>query len=161
MITLYLLHPVHKTPVQDWSFEQVPVIRIGRSTSNDVVLYSAVVSRHHVEIHRTESGWQLKNIGTNGTYIDGKRVAEAAVSSGLVLRLARSGPIIQIQTDQEKGMDPLQQLLAQRSAAAAKPAASHSETVLDPDAEDNPFLPQSARPEATFAERLILARSLG
>ncbi|MEL6471326.1 MAG: FHA domain-containing protein, partial [Cyanobacteria bacterium J06623_4] len=54
VITLSLLHPIDKTPVQSWSFEAEPVVRIGRSVNNDVVLYSAVVSRHHVELRRTE-----------------------------------------------------------------------------------------------------------
>lgn len=126
MITLYLLHPVHKTPVQNWTFEQDSVIRIGRSADNDVVLYSAVVSRHHVEIHRTDLGWHLTNMGTNGTYLDGRRIPEIAVSNGLVIRLARSGPIIQIHVNEEP-IDPLQQLLMKRPGA--KPAPTESEKI--------------------------------
>jgi pSer/pThr/pTyr-binding forkhead associated (FHA) protein len=111
VITLSLLHPLHKTPVQSWKFEQESVVRVGRSTDNDVVLYSAVVSRHHVELHRTKSGWDVKNLGTNGTYLDGHRIAEAPVVDGMVIRLARSGPNIQINTDEVK-RDPLKDLLA-------------------------------------------------
>ncbi|MBE9139666.1 FHA domain-containing protein [Nodosilinea sp. LEGE 07088] len=113
MITLSLLHPLHKTPVQNWSFDQETVVRIGRSTDNDVVLYSAVVSRHHVEIHRTDSGWAVKSIGTNGTYLDGRRITEVPVDDGIIIRLARSGPNIQIHTSEEK-RDPLQELLNNR-----------------------------------------------
>ncbi len=89
------------------------MIRVGRSTDNNVVLYSAVVSRHHVELHRTESGWGVKSIGTNGTYLDGHRITEAPVTDGMVIRLARSGPNIQINTDEAK-RDPLKDLLAGR-----------------------------------------------
>lgn len=113
MITLSLLHPLHKTPVQSWSFEQEPVICIGRSTDNNVVLYSAVVSRHHVEIHRTDHGWAVKSIGTNGTYLDGRRINEVPVEDGIVIRLARSGPNIQIHVSEEK-RDPLKELLMNR-----------------------------------------------
>ncbi|MGF1516586.1 MAG: FHA domain-containing protein [Nodosilinea sp.] len=113
MITLSLLHPLHKTPVQSWSFDQEAVVRIGRSTDNHVVLYSAVVSRHHVEIHRTESGWAVKSIGTNGTYVEGRRIAEVPVEDGIVIRLARSGPNIQIHMSEEK-RDPLKELLNRR-----------------------------------------------
>ncbi|MEO1070011.1 MAG: FHA domain-containing protein [Cyanobacteria bacterium J06638_6] len=113
MITLSLLHPLHKTPVQNWSFDQESVVRIGRSTDNNVVLYSAVVSRHHVEIHRTDSGWAVKSIGTNGTYLDGRRITEVPVEDGIIIRLARSGPNIQIHTSEEK-RDPLQELLNNR-----------------------------------------------
>ena len=119
MITLSLLHPLHKTPVQSWSFDQEPVVRIGRSTDNNVVLYSAVVSRHHVEIHRTDSGWAVKSIGTNGTYLEGRRIAEVTVEDGIIIRLARSGPNIQIHVSEEK-RDPLQELLMSRRKAEEK-----------------------------------------
>ena len=96
MITLTLLHPIQETPVQNWTFENEPVIRIGRSTDNNVILYSAVVSRHHVELRRGEKNWELLNLGTNGTYMDGKRITQAIVVDEVVIRLARSGPKIQI-----------------------------------------------------------------
>ncbi|HEY9630340.1 MAG: FHA domain-containing protein [Oscillatoriophycideae cyanobacterium NC_groundwater_1537_Pr4_S-0.65um_50_18] len=96
MITLSLLHPVKQVPVQVWTFSDEPVIRIGRSTDNQVILYSAVVSRHHVELRRLGAVWELINLGTNGTYLDGKLVQQSSVRDGAVIRLARSGPNIQI-----------------------------------------------------------------
>jgi eukaryotic-like serine/threonine-protein kinase len=96
VITLTLLHPVQSTPVQSWSFEHDPVIRIGRAVDNHVVLYSAVVSRYHVEVRLTDDRWEVVNLGTNGTYVDGKRVNQAPLVSGGIMRLARSGPNIQI-----------------------------------------------------------------
>ncbi|TVQ07481.1 MAG: FHA domain-containing protein [Leptolyngbya sp. DLM2.Bin27] len=128
MITLSLLHPLHKTPVQSWAFEQESVVRIGRSTDNNVVLYSAVVSRHHVEIHRTKTGWSVKSIGTNGTYLEGRRIVEVPVEDGIVIRLARSGPNIQIHMSEEK-RDPLKELLNRRRPAEnqALDPISHNE----------------------------------
>jgi serine/threonine protein kinase len=96
VITLTLLHPVQSTPVQSWSFDQNPVIQIGRAVDNHVVLYSAVVSRYHVELRQNGSQWEVVNQGTNGTYLDGKRVHQAPLKDGSILRLARSGPNIQI-----------------------------------------------------------------
>ncbi|AFY61275.1 FHA domain-containing protein [Synechococcus sp. PCC 6312] len=96
MITLTLLHPVQATPVQSWTFEHESVVRIGRAVDNHVVLYSAVVSRHHVELRRSGLHWEVVNLGTNGTYLDGKRVQQASLNDGGILRLARSGPNIQI-----------------------------------------------------------------
>lgn len=96
MITLTLLHPIQSTPVQSWTFEHEPVIRIGRSTDNHVILYSAVVSRHHVELRRVNDRWEILNLGANGTYLDGKQVAQVPVVDGVIIRLARSGPNIQI-----------------------------------------------------------------
>lgn len=99
MITLTLLHPVQSSPVQSWTFDQEKVIRIGRAVDNHVVLYSAVVSRHHVELRRTGVLWEVINLGTNGTYLDGKRVHQAPLTDGGVIRLARSGPNIQVRMD--------------------------------------------------------------
>lgn len=96
MITLTLLHPIKQIPIQVWTFPNESVIRIGRSTDNQVVLYSAVVSRHHVELRRLDKNWQVVNLGTNGTYLDGRRITQETITDGAVIRLARSGPNIQI-----------------------------------------------------------------
>jgi eukaryotic-like serine/threonine-protein kinase len=96
VIILSLLHPIKQIPVQVWTFPHESVIRIGRATDNQVVLYSAVVSRRHVELRRTGLTWEVVNLGTNGTYVDGKRITQMAISDGAVLRLARSGPNIQV-----------------------------------------------------------------
>ncbi len=102
MITLILLNPIHSLPSQRWTFEPESVIRIGRSTDNDVVLYSAVVSRHHVEIRRNDgSEWEILSLGANGTYVDGKLITKMPVEDGIIIRLASSGPKIQIRVGEE------------------------------------------------------------
>ncbi len=72
------------------------MIRIGRSTDNQVILYSAVVSRRHVELRRVGLEWEVVNLGTNGTYLNGKRITQMMITDGAIIRLARSGPNIQI-----------------------------------------------------------------
>ncbi len=126
MITLSLLHPQNETSVQHWTFEEESVIRIGRSTDNNVVLYSAVVSRHHVEIRRSTTGWDVVNLGTNGTYLDGKRVTQVPVTDGIVIRLARSGPNIQISVgeDSHEAMQALMRLKSEVAAHAAHDEAA-------------------------------------
>ncbi|MCG9892148.1 MAG: FHA domain-containing protein [Thermosynechococcaceae cyanobacterium MS004] len=106
MIILTLLHPVQSTPVQSWSFDHDPVVRIGRAVDNHVVLYSAVVSRYHVEVRFTDNQWEVVNLGTNGTYLDGKRVQQAALETGNIIRLARSGPNIQVTIDAQSSEAP-------------------------------------------------------
>lgn len=96
VITLTLLHPVQLTPVQHWTFDESTIVRVGRSTDNQVVLYSAVVSRYHAEIRRVNSSWELVSLGANGTYFEGKRVSQLPVRDGMIFRLARSGPNLQI-----------------------------------------------------------------
>ncbi|WP_024750236.1 FHA domain-containing protein [Crocosphaera subtropica] len=102
MITLTLLHPTKTTPIQSWTFETTATIRIGRSMDNEVVLYSAVVSRHHLEIRYEENHWQVVNLGTNGTYIDGELISQKQAKDGMIIRLASSGPTIQIHLSPEE-----------------------------------------------------------
>nr|WP_238717974.1 FHA domain-containing protein [Petrachloros mirabilis] len=127
------MHPVQSTPVQSWSFDQDPVIRIGRAVDNHVVLYSAVVSRYHVELRKVGQQWDVVNIGTNGTYLDGKRVHQAPLSSGNVMRLARSGPNIQIQI--QTGTSPASNPATLTDPQVAEPLASPEAFV---DSEDAP-----------------------
>jgi serine/threonine-protein kinase len=106
VITLTLLHPLQSTPVQSWTFEHESVVRIGRSTDNHVILYSAVVSRHHVELRCTAGQWEIVNLGANGTYLEGKRITQVPLLDGVTIRLARSGPNIQISVDETSSPDP-------------------------------------------------------
>lgn len=96
MITLTLLHPSQSTPVQSWTFGSEPVIRIGRSKENDVILYSAVVSRNHVELWNNGREWEIMSFGANGTYVNNEPITQAKVEDGMIFRLGSSGPKIQI-----------------------------------------------------------------
>lgn len=107
MITLTLLHPSKTISLQHWTFENNSVIRVGRSLDNNVVLYSAVVSRYHVEIRFSGSNWELENFGANGTYLKGKPVTKASVIDGMVFRLATSGPQIQIRISSDRSQSEL------------------------------------------------------
>jgi pSer/pThr/pTyr-binding forkhead associated (FHA) protein len=120
VITLTLLHPIQGVPVQSWSFETEPVIRIGRSTNNDVILYSAVVSRNHIEIRKGNSCWEVVNLGANGTYIDGKRIERQEAVDGLVIRLASSGPKIQIRLQSEV-VEPVEQAASGKPQTTGRP----------------------------------------
>lgn len=111
MITLTLLHPGKTIPIQNWTFDTISTIRIGRSIDNEVVLYSAVVSRHHLEIRHDGNNWDLINISTNGTYVEGEPITKIQVIDGMIIRLASSGPQIQIHLSPEAS--PTQRQLAQ------------------------------------------------
>ncbi len=98
-----VLNLLNSIPVQSWTFSQEEVIRIGRATDNNVILYSAVVSRHHAELRWGEAdGWTLINMSPNGTYIDGEAIKTVPVTDITIIRLATSGPRIQIKVTQAK-----------------------------------------------------------
>ena len=106
MITLTLLHPLQSVAVQSWEFKDEPIIRIGRATDNEVVLYSAVVSRHHVEIRKSGiDDWEVVNVGSNGTYIDGERVEKTTALDGMIVRLAKSGPKILLKIESSSNQE--------------------------------------------------------
>jgi hypothetical protein len=67
------------------------VNRIGRGSGNDHILEDALVSQWHCEI-LLEGGFILvRDLGsTNGTFIEGRRITEATLYPGQVLRL---GPL--------------------------------------------------------------------
>jgi len=133
VITLNLLHPLQSIPIQSWTFEQESVIRIGRATDNDVILYSAVVSRYHVELRRHGSRWEVINLGANGTYLEGKRIAEAPLQDGAMIRLARSGPQIQINLG-GNGAKEDQKAVSPKSSAESKKEKSR-DTLIYPKGE--------------------------
>lgn len=104
MVTLTLLEPQKKTPLQQWCFENETVIRVGRSGDNDVVLTDSLVSRHHLEIRKIGSDdglWQVTSQGTNGTFIDGVLVTQRILPNDALLQLAQGGPILKFQVQEQ------------------------------------------------------------
>ncbi|MBS9772163.1 MAG: FHA domain-containing protein [Trichodesmium erythraeum GBRTRLIN201] len=96
MMRITLVHPLQAMPVRSWTFDHQPIIKIGRSPNNDVVLYSSVVSRYHVELKSDHDHWEIINLGRNGTYIDGKPITKVKLVNGLIINLAMSGPKVAI-----------------------------------------------------------------
>jgi ABC-type multidrug transport system ATPase subunit/pSer/pThr/pTyr-binding forkhead associated (FHA) protein len=79
-------------------------LAIGRLPDNDVVLDDLLVSRRHAVLHRTRTGWRIRDLASdNGTYLNGRRVTETDVADGdligvghAVLQL-RSGRLVEYQ----------------------------------------------------------------
>jgi pSer/pThr/pTyr-binding forkhead associated (FHA) protein len=107
VITLALLHPTKQTPIQTWTFDSQPVVRIGRSRSNDVVIASAIVSRYHVELWRNDNHWEVVSFGANGTFVEGDRIHQVPVVDGMIVHLGNSGPQLRLQLGfhPKKGVD--------------------------------------------------------
>jgi len=100
MVTLTLLNSQMNILQQQWHFEDKSIIRIGRSSDNDVVLTDTLVSRHHLElrlINHPSDSWQLINHGTNGTFLNGILISQSLITDGSLLQLARGGPTLKFQ----------------------------------------------------------------
>jgi len=67
---------VRRGPQPNQSFElNKDIITLGRDITNDIVINDPEVSRHHLRITRTASGYNLEDLGsTNGTFIGGQRL---------------------------------------------------------------------------------------
>jgi len=78
-----------------WSFDRP--FTVGRSTDNDVVVPDGLVSQRHAEVVAAGSAWRIRDLGsTNGTFIDGRQVQDAAVVPPVDVQLGRSGPILHV-----------------------------------------------------------------
>ncbi len=63
-------------------------MRVGKAEDNDLVLQNATVSRHHLELVRTERGLVARDLQSrNGTWIGGTRVGEALLEPGTLLQV--------------------------------------------------------------------------
>jgi len=52
-----------------------PKTGIGRNHEGELVVLAASVSREHAELRKTETGWNIRDLGSrNGTFVDGTRV---------------------------------------------------------------------------------------
>jgi serine/threonine-protein kinase len=102
VITLNLLHPTEDKVAQTWRFENESLIRIGRAASNQVVLYSSVVSRHHLELQRQPMFWQVVNLSANGSFTNNQPIETLRLHDGMIVRLASTGPRLQIVLDESE-----------------------------------------------------------
>lgn len=68
-----------------------PTMRIGRGTSNDLVLADGRVSREHGLVAARQGGLVYTDLdSTNGSFVNGTRVREVALGPGDVLRVGDS-----------------------------------------------------------------------
>ncbi|WP_298920713.1 protein kinase [uncultured Nostoc sp.] len=126
MVSLTLLEPQQKTPLQQWSFENSSIIRIGRAADNHVVLTDSLVSRHHLELRQVDAdnggGWRLVSQGTNGTFLNGVLVIQSSLPDNSLLQLAQGGPILQFQIQEvtvlETGVRSQQMQATEENAVA-------------------------------------------
>jgi len=75
-----------------WAQESVRLqdapLSIGAHPANQLVVQDRFVSGFHCRLHAHAGRWRVKDLGsTNGTYVDGMRVAEAELEAGARIRI--------------------------------------------------------------------------
>ena len=160
MVSLTLLEPQQKTPLQQWCFENSSIIRIGRAADNHVVLTDSLVSRHHLELRQVDlasngGAWQLISQGTNGTFLNGVLVIQSPLPDNSLLQLAQGGPILQFQIQEvtvvETGLRSLDMQGTEENAAetfysAKNPANSSSTCTHEGNSPNNVFCIHCGQP---------------
>jgi pSer/pThr/pTyr-binding forkhead associated (FHA) protein len=63
---------------------------VGRHPDSEIFLDDITVSRRHVVLDRTESGYVLRDVGSlNGTYVNRQRADEAPLRHGDEVQIGR------------------------------------------------------------------------
>jgi ABC-type multidrug transport system ATPase subunit/pSer/pThr/pTyr-binding forkhead associated (FHA) protein len=82
---------------------------IGRARTADYVIADSRVSRRHLLLEQTNSGWVVRDISSNGTWLDGQRMPESvSVDGELRLRLGTpTGPEVVVHPEFPQGRGPV------------------------------------------------------
>jgi pSer/pThr/pTyr-binding forkhead associated (FHA) protein len=116
---------------------QAPEILIGRHSSCQIRFPKdfAIVSRKHARIVREGNRFKLTDQSTNGTFLNGKPIAEAYLKSGDVLMFSEGGPKISF--------------LTRITQAAPQPAAPEPPAPQEPQPAPEPPTPSAPTPPPT------------
>jgi len=89
---------------QNFTFAPGTIVRIGRSSENDIVVNEPTVSRRHAQLSWEASGWVWRNSGQAPTFLAGQPVAQFAVGQQVDLNLASpQGPALRLATEANYG----------------------------------------------------------
>lgn len=67
-------------------------VRLGRTADNDITIDDEFVSSAHLELRRTDSGWELVDLGSrNGTFVEGERIRSRPLQHETLIRLGHPG----------------------------------------------------------------------
>ena len=85
------------------------VFRVGRDPENNLVIEgpeAAIVSSRHLEIRRSENTFRLVDLdSTNGTYLDGQRIAEGVLHNHSLITMGPGGPEFEFELEEAGGTD--------------------------------------------------------
>ncbi len=71
--------------------------RLGRAETNGLVVNHDLVSTEHLELRRSDDGWEIVDLGsTNGTFVHDTRVLRAPVEATTTVRLGPGEPAVHL-----------------------------------------------------------------
>ena len=98
---------------RNYTFAPGAVVRIGRSSENDVVVNEPTVSRRHAQLSFEAAGWVWQNAGQAPTFLAGQPVAQFAVGQQVDVCLASpQGPALRLESAPAQGAGPMKTELA-------------------------------------------------
>lgn len=130
-----------------------PAQVIGRSTDVAVRIPSSAVSRHHCEITVADGKVVIKDLGSsNGTYVNRKRVQQAAINAGDLLAVGDKVFVVRIDgqpaaIDAEEAFDEGYVAPAAQGSVPAKPAAAPAKPAKPAAPGKAPMKPIAADPD--------------
>ncbi|UCG53628.1 MAG: FHA domain-containing protein [Candidatus Latescibacterota bacterium] len=89
-----------------WVLEK-PVLKIGRTTDNDIVIDNLAVSRNHSVIEEDKGRYYIKDCDSlNGTLLNGHLVGRAMLSDGDEIQIGKHKLLFQKQSGREISLNP-------------------------------------------------------
>jgi pSer/pThr/pTyr-binding forkhead associated (FHA) protein len=147
-ITIQLVHIQGPLKGQIQEFSEFPV-HIGRHSTCQVRFEKGLttISRKHARIEKQGNRFRIIDASTNGTYVNGKRIADVYLRDGDVITFSENGPKASFLTKIETDQIPVAPTAAPRTAPSAPPAAP----APGPSAPVAPPPPQTPAPRPTPA----------
>jgi pSer/pThr/pTyr-binding forkhead associated (FHA) protein len=110
-ISVQLIHIQGPLKGQIQDFSQFPV-KIGRHSSCQVRFDKdlTTISRRHARIERHGNRFRIIDASTNGTYVNGKRIADVYLRDGDVITFSDNGPKASFLTNIETAEAPVQSI---------------------------------------------------
>jgi len=148
-ITIQLVHIQGPLKGQIQDFSDFP-IHIGRHSTCQVRFEKSLttISRKHARIEKQGNRFRIIDASTNGTYVNGKRIADVYLRDGDVITFSENGPKASFLTKIETGQVPV----APKAAPQTVPASPHASPAPVSSAPVSPPPPQPAAPSPPPAQ---------
>lgn len=114
-------------------FEFTRPFRIGRTDDCEVFLNDEYVSRVHAEVVFENGAWRIRDLhSSNGLYLDGRRIEQAAITTPLAIRLGIEGPELLFEPQHQTTESPPVKNIKNAGLQPKGPNLPYSAPVPDP-----------------------------